>query len=572
MKAARTLSRRDYGLLFALALIAAAISAAVLDQPGFTDAYYYFNAAARWTGGEGLTDPYIWQYLAPPESLPFPSHLYWMPLASFAAAFGGGNFDIAQVPFALAWAAMSPLAAWVGCKIGGWRRHGWAAGFLMIFSGFYFPYWTTTDTFSLFGLSGAGALIAMGLGRERRSARWFAAAGILSGLSHLARADGMLLAGVLVVAAVWPAKPAIKKIWIKVDGASQSSLWGFSRPLTPPLPPARKGKGGRRPSAGRRDRRKVHNHFHMPFFSKQLAWAAAGLACYALVMAPWLLRNLTVTGNPFPTSGTATIWLRGYKEIVGYDPAIGRADPNAAAFFAWDGAVNSRLEAVQRNAIRFVAEQAMIALAPLIPIALWRRRRDPFLAGLILYALGLHAAMTLAFAYPGTRGGLFHSAAALLPFWYALGLAGLDALIDWIAARRRKWRPAQAKAIFTVALIIWAAFLTGAGFNKLRDLDAANVPYARLRGVLPDDAVVMVNDPPAFYYFTGLGGVVVPDGGPEVVRALAARYGVTHLLLDQNATPPLVPLYEGKIALPAWLNLIRTIGGVKVYAVELDAP
>ena len=57
-----------------------------------------------------------------------------------------------------------------------------------------------------------------------------------------------------------------------------------------------------------------------------------------------------------------------------------------------------------------------------------------------------------------------------------------------------------------------------------------------------DDAVVMVNNPPAFWYYTHRPTVVVPApiGDEETLLAAADRYGVTYVLLDRNW--PLPPL------------------------------
>src|SRR5690606_24188 len=76
-----------------------------------------------------------------------------------------------------------------------------------------------------------------------------------------------------------------------------------------------------------------------------------------------------------------------------------------------------------------------------------------------LYALAMHLAMTLIFAYPGYRGGLFHSSSALLPYWAACGVIGLDRAIEWIG-RRRRWRIRQAQAVFGAALVVIAALLS----------------------------------------------------------------------------------------------------------------
>jgi hypothetical protein len=80
--------RRDALIFGLLALIVGGAMAAVIRHPGYTDAYYYFNAGQRLAQGNGLTDAAIWTYIGAPAGLPIPSHLYWMPLASLVAAGG----------------------------------------------------------------------------------------------------------------------------------------------------------------------------------------------------------------------------------------------------------------------------------------------------------------------------------------------------------------------------------------------------------------------------------------------------------------------------------------------------
>ena len=77
--------RRAYVLLGVLALAWGTLLALLLEQPGYTDAYYYFNAAKRLAEGHGLSDPYLWTYFNAPDRLPGPSHTYWMPLESVIA-------------------------------------------------------------------------------------------------------------------------------------------------------------------------------------------------------------------------------------------------------------------------------------------------------------------------------------------------------------------------------------------------------------------------------------------------------------------------------------------------------
>jgi hypothetical protein len=484
-------SRRLYVAIFLLALVLAAGYAALISQPGYTDAYYYYNGGVRLAEGDGLTDPYLWMYLNAPDKLPGPSHTYWMPLESLLVAasttvFGVG-FGAAQVASTLCFAGLVTLAAWVGWRIGGTQRHMVIGALLVLFSGYFTPYWTGTDTFALYGLVGAGALAAVGQGRGSGSWRWFALAGALSALGHLTRADGLLLLLVTLLVAMWPSAS---------------------------ISPAQRGRN-----------------------------AAIALGAYAIVMLPWFVRNLSVIDSPLPVGGMQTVWLRGYEDLVNYPPGVTFSD-----FLHWGiwNIFQSRWVAFQNNVGTFVAVETWIVLGPFALLGLWTRRHHPMVPGVALYALGLHLAMTFVFAYPGYRGGLFHSSAALLPFWAAFGLAGLDDAIAWMAVHRG-WKKRQAQRVFSTALVVLAVALSlGLLFGRRSGWNTADELYATIGSDLPPDAVVMINDPPSLYYHTGLSGVVLPNSDPDVVPEIAARYGVTHLVLDINRTQPFAALFEGQ--------------------------
>jgi hypothetical protein len=123
--------RRDALIVALLALALGAGMAALIRNPGYTDAYYYFNAGQRLIQGKGLTDAAIWTYIGAPAGLPIPSHLYWMPLTSLVAAggmaLGGPTFDAAQIPFVVLYAGMVLIGFWLGAEIGGTRRTAWLA-------------------------------------------------------------------------------------------------------------------------------------------------------------------------------------------------------------------------------------------------------------------------------------------------------------------------------------------------------------------------------------------------------------------------------------------------------------
>ena len=542
MKDTADATNRDLAILAALALFVGVITMVLQHQPGYTDAYYYLNAATRLTHGQGLTDAALWTYIGAPPALPAPAFLYWMPLASLleaaGIAIGGwllGSFHAAQLVALVCYVSLAIIGYRLGRQSGGTRRTGWLAGLLTIFSGFFLPYWTNTDTFAVYALIGALALVAMGDGRAALSARHrtevqrstnevpsglpslspegtslvtfhvpfghqpnalasgstlyvrWALAGALCGLAHLTRADGLLLLIVLIIVA----------------------LWG-------------------RPKAG-------------------IAPALIGIAAYVLVMMPWAIHNLNTVGTVLPVGGFQTAWLRNYDQIAAYPPGASLTD-----FLAWGlgNIVQSRWTAFIVNLQTFVAVEGLIVLTPFMVLGAWRRRTDPRFGGFVLYAIGLHVLMTFVFAFPGLRGGLLHSAAALVPFWAALGAAGFDEALVW-AAKRRRWPLRQAKAIFGTALIGYAiVFSLLIGTRQINGWNGADAFYRQIGATLTRDSIVMVNDPSAFYYETGLSAIVVPDSPPDVLATLVARYGVTTVILDENRPDSLADLYEAKTTLP----------------------
>ncbi len=582
-------------LIFAVValVVAFALTRGLVAQPGFTDAFYHFNAANRLVHGDGLTDPYLWTYIGAPDHLPAPSHLYWMPLTSLIAAAGmallGSTYAAAQFPFTLMYAATAGVGFYLGGRIGGGRRHAWMAGLLTLFSGYYARFWGATDTFAPYALVGSLCLLMLGLAVERLSAsrRPYAlcmAAGALAALAHLTRADGVLLLLVGWIVILWPRLNALTPFpWfgplaLRVEDAASRRERGHNHLGSP------SGRGETEKPAGRftmpshelRDANHSQGVVTTPpsLLAERGAAGQVGfrvrLTCimlmtlaYLVVMAPWFIRNQTVIGTPLPVGGTQGIWFAEYNDLFDYPP-----DSTLSTFLATGlpHILATRWEALSNNLLRFVAEQGLIVMTPLMLLGLWMRRRQPLLRAFWLYALGLFVAMTFIFAFPGYRGGLFHSAAALVPWWAALGVAGLDQAVDWVARRRRRWDAATAKWFFSVALLFVAVFLSlsiGLGGR----VSAGEPPlYAALAAKLPADARVMINDPAALYYFTGRGGVVLPNETPDVIPTIARQYGVGYLLLETpSATPSLLwPLFEST---PSFLTPIPLdIPGVRLYA------
>ena len=516
--------------VFLLALAVRLAMALLLTHPGYMDAAYYAAGAVRLAQGGGLSEHFLWNYLDDPVGLPHPGFLYWMPLSSLLASpfasFFPGSFFALQLPFALI-SALLPLVAYgLAWTTSGRRRGAWLAALLLLFSGFFFPYWTLPETFAPFALFGSLALWLAG--RWMLDARcWVLDAGrwllvgLLVGLAHLTRADGVLLLPVVVFASLV-----------------------YSQPRT------------------------THQEASIANHRSRLVvgcWSLVILG-YLLVMSPWFFRNISVIGTPLSPAGTKTLWLRTYDDLFCYG-----CDLSLRSFLAWGwlDILRSKAWALGVNMARFLAEDCLVFLLPFVLVGLYRlRRRLPLVASLV-YLLLVYLAHSLAFTFPGPRGGFFHASAPALPFLFTAGAEGLEVAVRW-AARRRHWNLRQAWAVFTVAAALAAVILSGyVAAQKLpawRDADAAYLEVGTwLARQDAEESRVMVGNPPAFWYHTGHSAVVVPNGGVDTLLKVADRYEVDYVVLDQNRPQGLADLYAS--ASTAGLVLVATFdnGQVQLY-------
>ena len=521
------MTRIDKLLFGSIALVMAfVITHGLIAQPAYTDAYYYYNAAERFASGEGLTDAYLFTYIGAPDELPAPSHLYWMPFTSIAAGVGmwlfnaPGNYDAAQVPFALMLAITAGAGFWLGHKLGGTRRHAWVAGLMTLFSGFFTRFWGATDTFAPFAFSGSLALIFIGLGATRGKWIFWLAAGIFAGLGHLTRADGMLLMMVGYIIIVW--------------GMIQNRRVGTWRAMSD------------------NDVDEV----------KAIVFLTLG---YLLMMTPWFIRNLDAIGTPLPLGGSQSMWFASYDDLFRFPPDSAPSD------LTLDVLLDSRWTALSNNFFTFLAVEGMVIITPLMLIGLWKRRKDGFLTGFWIYALGLHLAMTFVFSFAGYRGGLLHSASALIPFWMALGVVGMDDAVDWIAARRRNWKPRTAKRVFSLGMVIMAIWLSYTIGLRGRVNERHPQLFEAITQYVPADARIMINDPAELYYYAGRGGVVLPNEQVDVILEIARQYDVDYFLFQGQGslTTELFDSFDAN-NLPPFLTLITADlpSGGSLYAIN----
>jgi hypothetical protein len=523
---------REYLPVVLLALLGSILIVRSVSQPTYTDAFYHYNAAVRFASGDGLTDTTLWTYIGQPADQPtsiliVPSHLYWMPFSSLAAGTSmrllnaAGHYPTAQLPNILWLTGAILIAFHLGNLLGKSSRHAWTAALLTLFSGFFTRFWGEIDTFAPYAFFGALSLLAITHGlispHEGRRALWFGLGGLAAGVGHLTRSDGLLLLIVGVMCALTPTVASGRRFQARTTLLSLTVL----------------------------------------------------VIGYLVVMSGWFERMISVTGAPLPLGGLQGAWLTEYNDLFRYPP-----DASAAEFFT-NGLglfIETRWTAFLQNLQTLFFVEGWIVLMPLILIGLWQLWRSNWrmVLPVILFVLGLHAAMTFVFPLPGWRGGLFHGASALIPWWSAMVVVGLDAVIDWIAHRRRSWRPQQAKIIFTGGIVLLAAILSFANVSGRSSTSGGISDRTQiLLNALPADARVLINDPSRWYYETGQGGAVLPNESPEVIPQIAAQYGITHVILEQVETR------DGRLvslASPAPLQTILTDPPEFLRPVEVDMP
>jgi hypothetical protein len=510
------LRRRDLLWLFLLALTVRLAVAALIPRPGYMDPAYYAAGAVHLAQGGGLNEPFIWNYLDAPAGIPHPGFLYWMPLPSllaapFAALFPGSFFAL-QLPFALL-SALLPLVGYaVAWEATGVRRPAWVVGLLTLFSGFFFHHWTLPETFAPFALFGS---LALWLAAWTGSWRAGLLVGLLVGLAHLTRADGILLLPVVALAPL-------------VSFQSRNTRRGWSL---------------------------VIGH-----------WSLTVLG-YLLVMTPWFVRNLSLIGAPVSPAGAKTLWLRTYDDVFCYECDLSL---NSYLAWGWGNILRSKLWALWVSLERFLAEDCLVFLLPFVLIGLYRlRRRSPFAISLVYFLL-IYLLHSLAFTFPGARGGFFHASAVLLPFLFTAGVEGLDAMVGW-ASRRRRWDRRQAVLVFHTAAVAAAVALSlYAAAGKVPAWWGADEAYLEIHRWLdahavPDSTVVMVGNPPGFWYHTHRAAVVVPNGDADTLLEVCARYNVGYVVLDENRPHALAGVYEGAETVRLELVAVLDGGQVRLY-------
>jgi len=365
------------------------------------------------------------------------------------------------------------------------------------------PFLSQPDNFGLFMTLGALALWLCARGM-RGHARSFMFGGAIVGLATLARSDGVLLGLPFALF-------GLLEIWRALRG----------RPIQIPWP------------------------------------AVIGCAVlFAVVMAPWLYRQMQVFGSFFPSAASGRIlWISDYSQLYSITSPVG---PETLLANGWGPFLMSRLNGLLTAFGLFALMPLVVVLAPVALVGVWARRRDVSFSPFFIYAVALFAASGLLFAIHVPQGTFIHSAVALLPHTFLLVMAGITSAVAWVARRRDTWDLPRATAVFTYAAVIivlaGAAVQTVSTVGKWTRTRVVEQQLAASLKSVPKGDRVMSADAGAYTYLTGHPGIVTPNDPLPVVEDAMRAYNVRWLILESSAiVPALEPVLAGDVH-PDWLS------------------
>ncbi|CAN5793105.1 hypothetical protein BH24CHL8_BH24CHL8_01130 [soil metagenome] len=504
--------------LFLVALAVRGLTAAVFGDPAYPDSFYYVNLARALADGNGLQVDYIWNFVdvggrLPAEGvLPIPSNAHWMPLAALIQVpfirLLGPTTLASGLPFWLVAALAAPLTWYIGRDAGLSRMTSAAGGLLVAIPGAASPFLAQPDNFGLFMLLGALSLwaCARGLRGERR---WFVLGGLLVGLATLSRTDGVLLGVPFALAFLVD----LVRRW-RAESDRPESL--------------------------------------------RIGWRAALLCAgaFLLVTAPWWLRQMQEFGAIAPSSASGRLFfITDYRQLYSVS-----GETTLASFLAQGPAslLSSRLAGLGAALGIFATVPLLITMVPFVVIGAWSRRRDSAFTPWMVYAATLFAFSALVFAVHVPHGTFLHSAVALLPHAYLLGLVGVERTVRAVAARRSGWDPERASREF-VAIAVGTMVVGAVGASALTsrswsaDRQVREGISAALRDVPAGDRL-MSPDAGAYRYHAGRAGIVTPDDPLPVIESALRTYDVRWLVLERaHVVESLIPVMKGEVR-PSWLS------------------
>ncbi len=506
---------RQLALLLLVGWLVRLVLALLAEHPGLFDPNHYYNLARNLVAGRGFVIDYIWQYYQAPADVTHPID-YWMPLAALYPAVSmklfGGSLFAALLPSTIIGTSLA-LLAWGIARAARLSPAAqlMAAGLVLFIPEFMLGS-VRTDTPINYALWVGLALLCFGEGMRRRPSL-LVGAGVFTGLAWLTRVDGILLLPTWVIGI---------GIW-----------WRF----------------GEQPIRWR--------------------WLGLMFLSIAVVMAPWLWRNVQELGDAFPSDFRRTLFITHFNEQYSY-----RGELSLSHYLDWGWrnilgniafhALSNVKQAYTRMDIALPV-LAMLGLGGLIH----RRERSRLLqiAGPLAFWAVLYLFYTVLAPFHSMGGSFKKSQLALIP-WLVLPAAW--ALETYVRPRRVAYGMA--------AIIVAFMALNGVEFvrQEMKVIRAYLGPYQQLRDTLlelgdvnGDGRITVMGEDPWILNTYGFYSLVIPFDDRDIILEAARRYQADYLILPADDRWDLNALYRGEETDPR-LPIIATSAHFQIATIAAE--
>lgn len=543
-------SNTGYGLDLLLGILVFAAALAVRWQyvqaivfPPLGDPAFFLTTAENVIARQALEVDVLWNYQPSFASITHPSHERLMPLTTglIAAAYAVERFfsgalqaslRTGQMASLVVGALLAPLTYLIGRRVlpgrpgttlgssKGSRSVSLGAALLIAANGMLSYQSASADSSALFALLAAWAL-SLAVRKPGEQGGYFGA-GLLVALACLTQVSGLLL--LLSIPLAWWLLPLPARARIELpDNPAAELAWKY-------WPRQRVVNNGQPGTLG-------------PSLRNVLDLAVA----FALVVAPWLIRNHLAFGTALPTSPVSQAWLTHYLDSFNF-----WSHPTWQTWLAqdWQTLLDQRVQALLANGqILWSSTRPWLVLT--LP-GMWLLRREWSFFPSIVYSLLLFFGLALVFPLLSASGSLYRSLGAMMPF---LALAAVYAVQRATQPFRRYPRFANALAVSAfVALLALSLNYSPQRLPTITERHQADkeqfqTAAAWLAEYADPGDVVMTTQPYTLNYASdhptiALPGNEPPDAAWEAAQRYKARYlvitepfGLYPLVLQEQPDP-----------------------------------
>jgi hypothetical protein len=499
-------------ILFLLSLSLFLITASIRGAPGYMDESYYAVGARSLYAGEGFWDQFIWHYLDDPAGLPNPSHTYWMPLPSILAAsgmvlFAQNTYLAGALPMALISAFIPLLVYRYAGRTSLEKKYAFAAALIAMFGGYYLVYYSAIESFGLVMVAGFGYFYCLStVCRKSPKSPLFvnaAVAGLLAGLLHLSRAEGLLWAIMI---------PVFYFVTFYKCRGSAGYPW-----------------------------------------KAYIAVSLTSVGTYLLVMFPWYMRNVSLWGSLTPPGSSLSLWLTNYNDLFSFPASV--LTPQRWLSQGTLSIISARLSSLGNNFLTFAGVQTMIIFLPFFVVGVMKKKHQTWVINnLIGYGI-LLGFMSMLFPFAASRGGFLHASSAFSVFVWIMTAVGLKEVITKLPTNKNVAKHQLENLVLVmlvvitgvISLYLFSIRVVGEFDQRLAWRQPAKEFMAidkglSMNGVWEED-IIFINDPPSFHWVSNRPALVIPNGDEKVLLAAMNRYRGTYLVLQKNHPPGLSDLF-----------------------------